>query len=162
VLLFDFAGVFDAWTPIGDVIMGGISESSFLPSAEGCALFTGRLTPGPSGGFASVRSPLLSFDVTGFAGLSITLRGDGRRYKLSLRTEEAFDAIQFQASVEPPRDRWEVMRVSFERFLPAFRGRTLTGGASFGRGILRSVGFVHSEGQEGPFCLGIRRIEAYK
>ena len=100
--LIDFTRAFPAWTPIGDPIMGGESESAFDASADGAAHFHGFLRPGPSGGFASVRSAPLRFDLAGCAGISLLVQSDGRRYKLSLRVSDD-DGVQYQASFAPAR-----------------------------------------------------------
>lgn len=48
------------WGPLDDVVMGGVSESSFARMQSGSeAVFSGRVSSANNGGFASV-SPLSS------------------------------------------------------------------------------------------------------
>jgi Complex I intermediate-associated protein 30 (CIA30) len=43
-----------------------------------------------------------AFDLGGYEGLRATLRGDGQRYKLILRTSGAWDGMSYCASVDTP------------------------------------------------------------
>lgn len=161
MLLADFTASFEPWTPIGDVIMGGVSESAFTPSPGRGARFHGTLLPGASGGFASVRSPLGEFDCGADAGIEILARGDGRRYKLSLRTARAPDGIQYQASFAASAEEWARVRIPFAQFQPVFRGRPVPDAPPLDHRQIVSLGFVVADGQAGSFLLEIEKISSF-
>ena len=56
--LFSFADPtsVDAWTPIDDRVMGGISKSRLRHDPAGHVVFEGNMSLERNGGFASVRS----------------------------------------------------------------------------------------------------------
>jgi hypothetical protein len=141
--------------------MGGVSDGTFEPCDDGCAVFSGTLRPGPSGAFASVRSPLMDVDLSPCAGLSLQLCGDGRRYKLSLRTQPSFDGVQYQSSFATARGAWTEIRIPFERFAPTFRGREATDAPALDKASIRSFGLLIGDGQAGSFLLKIRRISTF-
>lgn len=78
-----------AWGPLDDVVMGGVSASSFQISATAgeyaapVGLFSGVVSTSNNGGFASIRSrnfePLQ--DLSAYAGFEFRVKGDGHRFK---------------------------------------------------------------------------------
>jgi hypothetical protein len=76
------------WYSMDDVIMGGVSNSSAAyNAAEQALVFAGHVTTDSGGGFASVRSrPWAGWQALGAAkGVRMSVKGDGRVYKLSLK-----------------------------------------------------------------------------
>jgi hypothetical protein len=100
-------------------------------------------------------------DLSASAGLSLQLCGDGRRYKLSLRTQPSFDGVQYQSSFATARGAWTEIRIPFDRFAPTFRGREAADAPSLDRGAIRSLGLLIGDGQSGSFLLKIRRIASF-
>src|SRR5512143_1635672 len=76
-----------AWESIGDRVMGGRSTGTFTSTPGGPAVFLGEISLENGGGFASVRSAPGAFDLSRHHGLVLEVRGDGRSYKLSIRTD---------------------------------------------------------------------------
>ena len=89
------------WGPLDDVVMGGVSRSTFVTGSS-CATFSGVVTSENNGGFAGCRTRALrpALDLRRFEGLRLRLRGDGNRYKLILRDDYAWNGI---AWAPPPR-----------------------------------------------------------
>jgi hypothetical protein len=84
----------DLFESFDDQIMGGISQSTLKPGtindASGepnCAVFSGVVRV-EGGGFVGNRMKLLAepLDLSPFTGLYLRVRGDGKVYKLNLRT----------------------------------------------------------------------------
>jgi NADH dehydrogenase [ubiquinone] 1 alpha subcomplex assembly factor 1 len=150
-----------AWSAIDDVVMGGVSSSALLVSPSGTALFTGSLSLEHGGGFASVRSPEAARRLAGLRGLRLELRGDGRRYKLRLRTSPGFDGIAYQAPFATEAGSWSEVCLGFEEFLPVFRGRVVRDAAPLDPGEVLALGLLVSDGQAGAFRLEIARIRAW-
>jgi len=161
-ILFDFQAPTNspAWQIANDDVMGGVSTSRFQILTNGGAVFSGVVSLENNGGFASVRSSPVRHDLTGCGCFVIRLRGDGRRYKFTARTETGFDAPLYQCAFETKRGEWEEHRLAFKDFVPTFRGRTLTGVPPLNPANVTSVGFLISDQQAGPFRLEIVSIRA--
>ena len=161
-ILFDFRALTNspAWQIVNDDVMGGVSTSRFQILTNGGAVFSGVVSLENNGGFASVRSAPGLHDLTDCRCFVIRLRGDGRRYKFTARTETGFDAPLYQCAFETKRGEWEEHRLAFKDFVPTFRGRTLTGVPPLNAANVTSVGFLISDQQAGPFRLEIVSIRA--
>jgi hypothetical protein len=158
--LFDFAdpASVDAWTPIDDRVMGGLSRSRLRHDPAGHAVFEGHVSLEQNGGFASVRSSPAARGKAGTQCAILEVRGDARRFKLNLLTEDTFDGLNYQATFTPDPDRWQRLRIPLAEFRPSFRGREVPRAPPLDLARLRQVGLVIAERQAGPFALAIRRI----
>lgn len=189
------------WAPLDDVIMGGSSNSTLRAVGAdadsgsngaghgSCALFAGTLRVANRGGFAQARARLEpTLNLNGYDGLALTVRGDGRDYKVNLKngdTPEITFQAQFSTTAAPASttgpagaDRWHRVTLPWADFLPVRRGRLLygDGGATYGRTldttVLSSVAVLCSKlsagglpspsFQPGPFSLALRSITAYR
>jgi complex I intermediate-associated protein 30 (CIA30) len=161
-ILFDFQASTSssAWQIVNDDVMGGVSTSRFQILTNGGAVFSGVVSLENNGGFASVRSSPARHDLTGCGCFVIRVRGDGRRYKFTARTETGFDAPLYQFAFLTKRGEWEEHRLAFKDFVPTFRGRILTGVPPLDPGKITSVGLLISEKQDGPFQLEVAWIKA--
>lgn len=159
--LFDFQSTTEsaAWQILNDDVMGGVSASRFELIA-GAAVFRGEVSLENNGGFASVRSSPARHDLAGCDSFVIRLRGDGRRYKFTVRTATGFDTPLYQCAVATKRREWEEHRLAFKDFVPTFRGRVLAGVPPLNPVKVTSVGFLISDRQDGPFRLEISWIGA--
>jgi hypothetical protein len=138
--------------------MGGVSASAFVPASRGIARFGGTVSLDRGGGFASVRTPPRDWDTEGASAFVLRVRGDGKTYKFTLRTGDAFDGIQYQARFMPPAGEWTELRLPVASFVPSFRGRTVPGAPPLDPARVRALGFMISDGQAGPFELLVDRI----
>lgn len=158
--LFDFAAPAeaDAWAPIDDRVMGGISRSRLRHDPAGHAVFEGNVSLERNGGFASVRSAPGARGRVGAQSCILEVRGDSRHFKLNLLTEDAFDGLNYQATFTPDPDRWQTLHIPLAEFRPSFRGREIAGAPALDPARIRQVGLMIAERQAGPFALAIRRI----
>jgi len=85
------------WEIINDAVMGGVSESRIALADNKAALFQGIVSLEHYGGFASMRSHPREFELSGFSGLMIRVKGDGKDYRLRLRTDSDYEGIAYQA-----------------------------------------------------------------
>jgi len=159
--LFDFHTATDttAWQVVNDDVMGGVSTSSFRLT-DGAAVFLGKVSLENNGGFASVRSLPASHDLAGCDGFVIRVRGDGRRYKFTARTERSFDSAVYQSVFPTRKGEWEEHRLPMKDFVPTLRGRVLSGEPALDAAKVTSVGFLISDRQDGPFQLAVAWIKA--
>jgi monofunctional biosynthetic peptidoglycan transglycosylase len=159
-MLFDFAGPTHApiWQVVNDDVMGGVSSSRFSVT-NGVAVFRGELSLDNNGGFASVRSLPSRHDLAGCDAFLIRLRGDGHRYKFTVRTDAGFDSPIYQASFPTKPGEWAELRLPMMDFVPTFRGRVLTNVPPLDPDVVVSVGLLISDKQEGPFRLEVAWIK---
>ena len=159
-VLFDFTApdAVASWQPINDGVMGGVSSSQLRPEPGGHALFSGRVSLDNNGGFASVRCRPCALGRPDVAAYVLQVCGDGKRYKLNLRTDDAFDGIHYQAGFQPPAGVWTTCRLALADFLPTWRGRPVTDAAPLDGSRLRQIGLMIADRQQGPFALAIRTI----
>ena len=160
-ILFDFQTATNAtaWQIVNDDVMGGVSTSSF-GLTNGVAMFQGEVSLENNGGFASVRSLPARLDLAGGDAIVIRVRGDGRRYKFTARTDRSFDSAIYQTVFTTKKSEWEEHRLPLKQFVPTFRGRVLPGEPPLDPAKVTSVGFLISDQQDGPFRLEIGWVHA--
>mgnify|MGYP006280474615 CR=1 FL=1 len=152
---FTDAATVDAFRVLNDGVMGGASTSSLRTSPEGM-IFDGAVSLANNGGFASCRGPLLvPMQAT---RLLLTVRGDGQRYRLTLRADDAPGTPLYQASFVAPRE-WQTLRFENGDFAASFRGRPVT--APLVRfSDMHFVGILIADGQAGPFRIELKTLAA--
>jgi NADH dehydrogenase [ubiquinone] 1 alpha subcomplex assembly factor 1 len=157
---FDHEASVAGWRAIDDAVMGGASASRLVYAAPGHALFTGEVSLRHGGGFASVRSPSRDLALPGASAYVVTARGDGKRYRLCLRTDDAFDGISYQAAFTPPAGDWSEWRLPVGEFRARFRGRAIDDAPPLDPGRVRQAGLMIADRQAGPFALALDAIVA--
>jgi hypothetical protein len=160
--LFNFqtAAESTGWTVVNDGVMGGVSTSQFQASTNGWAVFSGTVRLENNGGFASVRSAPMVSNLTGCSAFVLRVRGDGRRYKFTVRTVTGFNAPLYQSSFTTKAGVWEEHRLPLSDFVATFRGRVLPDEPPLNGANINSVGLLISDQQAGPFRLEIAWIKA--
>jgi hypothetical protein len=153
--LLDFSRpeVVRAFWVVNDDVMGGVSVSR-LSQAPGALLFDGMLSLENNGGFASFRGPVRF--PAGSGVLLLTVRGDGKRYKLTLRLDDRPGTAQYQAAfVAPPE--WQTLRFKPDDFAANFRGRAVEAPA-VRFADAQYVGLLISDRQAGTFRIEVKDI----
>ncbi|KAL6282506.1 hypothetical protein ACE6H2_013435 [Prunus campanulata] len=128
-----------AWGALDDVVMGGVSESTFQIDPNGgenggpTGIFKGVVSTANNGGFTSIRTKNLSTaeDLSAYDGLELRLKGDGRRYKLIVRTSRDWDTVGYTTGFDTVGDQWQTVRVPFSSLKPIFRARTVSDAPPF-------------------------------
>lgn len=157
---FDDPRAASAWESVDDRVMGGVSRSRVRHDPAGHAVFEGILSLERGGGFASVRAPApLPAEAAGVRAWRLEVRGDGRRYKFTLRTSDRFDAVSWQASFDVPAGEWRAVRLATDDFVPTIRGRQVAASPLDPAQVL-TLGLMLADRQPGPFALALRRIVA--
>ena len=147
----------ECWQSIDDAVMGGHSRSAML-AGDDMGVFTGTLSLERGGGFASVRRRDQLVDLSAYHSVELRLRGDGKRYKLNLRTSRDYDGAVYQASFETRPSTWQSVRLNLSAFAPRFRGRSMAGVLDPRR--ICSLGLLISDRQTGTFRLELSAIKA--
>ncbi|HEX9207374.1 MAG TPA: CIA30 family protein [Steroidobacteraceae bacterium] len=150
---FDEAADFRAWQPVDDVVMGGVSRSSLQAATASVARFGGEVSLARGGGFASVRTEPRAWPTAGATALVLRCHGDGRTYKFTLRIDDGFDGVQYQARFTPAPGVWTIVRLRVAAFVATFRGRQVAGSDPLAPERIRRLGLMVSDRQAGPFEL---------
>lgn len=156
-LLLDFIddADFAPWSPVDDVVMGGVSRSEFTRAAPSVARFAGLVSLDFGGGFASCRTRPRTWATAGAHAFVLRVRGDGRTYKFTVRTDDGFDGVQYQARLAPAAGEWSDCVLPCADFVASFRGRPVRGAPPLDPARVRALGFMISEKQAGPFELQV-------
>ncbi|XP_021597294.1 protein HIGH CHLOROPHYLL FLUORESCENCE PHENOTYPE 173, chloroplastic isoform X2 [Manihot esculenta] len=166
------------WGALDDVVMGGVSESNFQIDTNGgenggpTGIFRGVVSTANNGGFTSIRTRNFSTpeDLSAYDGLELCLKGDGRRYKLIVRTSSDWDTVGYTASFDTV-EGWQSIRLPFSSLRPIFRARTVSDAPPFDQSNIVSLQLMFSKFEydgklnptfvEGPFQLPLSSIRAY-
>jgi uncharacterized protein YbjT (DUF2867 family) len=175
-ILFDFTNpsteMKNIWGAVDDVVMGGVSESN-IQLVEGTALFAGNVSTANSGGFASVRTKNFSpaFNLSGYEGIKLRVRGDGKRYKFFLRTDTKWDGIGYSYSFDTIANTWIDVHIPFVDLVPVFRAKTLQDCPPIATNQISSLqlmlskfeydGELNPHFSPGGFALQVESIKAY-
>lgn len=122
------------WGPLDDVVMGGVSQSSFEVAGD-IGKFSGMVSTDNNGGFAGVRSKALTppLKLKKFSGLKLRIRGDDRlrRYKFIVRDSYAWNGIAWSQSFDAtPADAaggWQDVELPFDGFTPTLFAKRVPG-----------------------------------
>jgi hypothetical protein len=146
----------DPWRSVNDGVMGGLSAGGMVQSDEGLK-FTGRLSLENNGGFSSVRR-LVEQDLSSANRVRMVVRGDGRDYQFRIRQSNRFDGVAWSAEFSTTEE-WASIEIALDKFIPVFRGRTVTQAGPVVPSEIQQIGFLLADKNPGRFELEIRRIE---
>ena len=83
------------WRVVNDGVMGGLSQATLTYDKEGIAHWTGAISLENNGGFSSIRSPQRDYQLGEFKGFRARVKGDGRKYGITLRNVTYFNGISY-------------------------------------------------------------------
>ncbi|EXC10939.1 hypothetical protein L484_004838 [Morus notabilis] len=164
-----------AWGALDDVVMGGVSESTFQIDQTGgengrpTGIFKGVVSTTNNGGFTSIRTKNFTVpeDLSAYDGLELRLKGDGRRYKFMIRTSSDWDALAYTVGFDTVKDQWQSVRLPFSSLRPIFRAQTVFGAPPFDPANVLMFSKFEYDGKlnptfvEGAFQLPVSSIRAY-
>ncbi|WP_162559966.1 CIA30 family protein [Methylotetracoccus oryzae] len=141
---------------VNDDVMGGISTSRVRHEGD-ALIFAGALSLANGGGFASFRGPLALPPET--TVLSVHLRGDGQRYRITLRTEPCENGLTYQAPFVTS-GHWEWLSFSASDFTARRRGRPVEHAPGLAFPQAKALGILIADRQAGPFRLALSAVRA--
>ncbi len=158
LLLFDFSATdnWSRWEIENDVVMGGRSNSSLESSAEGNAVFKGRVSLENNGGFASLQYHFPTTAIKGYNKALISLKGDGKAYQFRMKSslkDKASYIYTFKTSGD-----WETVEVPLKEMEPVFRGEKLDL-PNFSANTIQEIRFLIGNNKAEEFRLEIKKIE---
>lgn len=164
--------------PLDDVVMGGVSESTFRTS-DGVGIFSGTISTENNGGFAGCRSKAVTpaLDLSSCTGLKLLIKGDGKLYKFIVRDSYDWNGIAWAQAFDSAKsvsaagvDGYEEVRLPFAAFVPTLFARRVPG-VKLNTRELNTVQLTLSKFEydsalnprfsEGAFELRVQQIAAY-
>ncbi|MEO2089192.1 MAG: CIA30 family protein [Gemmataceae bacterium] len=149
--------LFVPWQPADDGLMGGVSHSAFVRTADGHAAFRGVVSLENNGGFCSVRSPDLPARLTGGDAIALRVRGDGRTYTLCLHTRTLLPGTSYRCRFTPPAGEWVREVLPFAEFVLMRFGQR-AGVSPVDPAAVTALSLLVSDRQEGPFTLEVAEV----
>ena len=156
--IYEFNTASTNWFIRNDAVMGGISSSQFFIS-DGTLKFSGRIRLENDGGFAGIRSYPAARNLSAYKGITLRVRGDGKRYALQLATSSA-RRVTYRAVFSTTAGQWREVFVPFSAFRPTRSGNLLRGPALNTRTIER-FGLTVGNGRAETFKCEVDWIRAY-
>lgn len=187
-LLFHFKNEQDLahWTPYSDKPHGGRSTCAFS-IADGSALLSGELSIEVEdeamsrlkrSGFAGIRTIEGTYfpDMEPFNTVAMRVKGDGRVYLSSLRTDNwvgspwGLENNTWQAFIFAPKGAWHTVKIPMNRYMLTWQGKVIEGDASMSAQSVQGMGIsLSAEGSptqsvsgDGPFNLQVEWIKCLR
>ena len=143
----------DSWI-VNDGVMGGVSQSSLRQDEDGM-FFEGMISLENNGGFASMRSSVRFPQGTQL--IELIAKGDGKRYKLVLRTELAPRVTYVADFIALPT--WQTYRFNLSQFKSTFRGRDVNAPTLSFSDVI-DFGILISNNQAGSFAIQLKTLKS--
>jgi len=143
----------DSWI-VNDGVMGGVSKSSLRQDVDGM-FFEGVVSLENNGGFASMRSSVRFPQGTQL--IELIAKGDGKRYKLVLRTELAPRVTYVADFIALPT--WQTYRFNLSQFKSTFRGRDVNAPTLSFSDVI-DFGILISNTQAGSFAIQLKTLKS--
>lgn len=160
LLSFESAADASTWYALHDGVMGGVSSGG-VQVRDGEAIFSGQVRTEYNGGFASVRRSV-AWDVSGFDGFCIDVRGDGRR-SFSFNIKDALcvsmGGVNLKQSFSPAADTSRIF-LPFAEFRADFRGRAVAR-PPMQTAEVRELSLMATK-PAGEFSLVVSKVGVYK
>lgn len=148
------------WIKVNDGVMGGLSKGGLVINKEKRLIFSGEISLENNGGFSSIRSGGKTLDLSKYAGLEIKVKGDGRKYYLTARSDNR-RMLAFWSPIQPAKGEWAVIKVPFSSFYATYFGKKVPL-MNLNTEKITSVGFMLYDKKAGAFSLEAEYIKAYK
>lgn len=161
------------WGPLDDVVMGGASKSALEIGGNFNGTWQGFVTTANNGGFAGIRTKLLRkpFDLSTCKGFSLTVVGDGQRYKFIARDDADWNGVAWSFSFDTTKDKLTTIKVPFDSLKPTLFARVLPNIKQYDKSCVTAMqvtlskfeydGQLNPKFKEGPFALQIKSISTF-
>ena len=148
------------WRSVNDGVMGG--RSSGGPKFHDDHMVFDGIINTNGGGFSSIRRVVPPAALSNFSALKFRIKSDGRKYKLTMRTDARYGwrQVSFQAPLpQTTTGDWDDVIVAFENVKASVHGQAVVG-VKFDVSKVQSLGIILADGRDGPFRLGVKEISA--
>ena len=149
------------WRIVNDGVMGGLSSSKAMVNDDNKIIFSGNVSLENNGGFASLRSPVKDYNFEKFAGLEIKIKGDGKRYSVSMKETTYFNGYFYTNSFETKKEEWIVAQIPFNQFKLYYFGKDTNSSKKIPLDNIKEISLLIGDKQEGEFNAEIDYIMLY-
>jgi Complex I intermediate-associated protein 30 (CIA30). len=132
--------------------MGGRSRGSFKIN-NNVGEFKGYLSLANNGGFSSVRA-YYPYDLIGISSITLRIKGDGRKYNFRVRTNKN-SWVSYSHSFSTESNTWQEITLNIQDFFPTYRGYNVQNVQRLSELLIREIGIMISDKNEGNFALMI-------
>lgn len=148
------------WRIVNDGVMGGLSSSK-VNIKDDKIIFSGNVSLENNGGFASLRSPVKDYNFENFSGIEIKMKGDGKRYSISMKETTYFSGYFYTSAFETKKDEWITIRIPFEQFKLYYFGKETKANKNIPLNNIKEISLLISDKQEGDFVAEIEHIKLF-
>jgi monofunctional biosynthetic peptidoglycan transglycosylase len=151
------------WYVVNDTVMGGVSQSSVEEHPDQGLVFSGILSLDNNGGFTSARTEALPGDFEGVSAIRMRIKGDGRRYIATVRTQSrAMRRIYYRQAFDTTAGQTMDIDLPIADFRAYAFGTRVPSAPALAdvRGQIGSVGVMLADKQPGAFNLQIMQLTA--
>ena len=141
-----------SWNIVDDTVMGGRSRGSFKIN-NNLGEFKGYLSLANNGGFSSVRA-YYPYDLIGISSITLRIKGDGRKYNFRVRTNKN-SWVSYSHSFSTESNTWQEITLNIQDFFPTYRGYNVQNVQRLSELLIREIGIMISDKNEGNFALMI-------
>ena len=141
-----------SWNIVDDTVMGGRSRGSFIIN-NNIGEFKGYLSLANNGGFSSVRA-YYPYDLIGISSITLRVKGDGRKYNFRVRTNKNSWA-SYSHSFSTESNTWQEITLNIQDFFHTYRGYNVQNVQRLSELLIREIGIMISDKNEGNFALMI-------
>lgn len=149
------------WRIFNDAVMGGLSSSTVSINNEGKILFSGNVSLDNNGGFASLRSPIDNYNFEEYSGIEIRIKGDGKKYSISMKETAYFTGSFYTASFQTAKDEWITIKIPFKSFALYYLGKKVSTNPQIPLNKIKEISLLIGDKQEGIFNAEIDFIKLY-
>ena len=149
------------WRIVNDGVMGGLSSSKAIVNDDNKIIFSGNVSLENNGGFASLRSAVKDYNFENFSGLEIKIKGDGKRYSISMKETTYFNGYFYTTFFETKNDEWITLKISFNQFKLYYFGQETKSNKKLPLNNIKEISLSIGDKQEGNFITEIDYIKLY-
>lgn len=160
------------WSIVNDGVMGGRSSSRINNHGD-TLLFFGTVSLENNGGFASINQPITPRQLKGkdtssaalvaqksaAIRMTLTAKGDGKRYQLRIKTGNGMAQTTYKAGFTPLNGTPQQWQFTPQQFIETFRGRDYPTRPKPDFNQLSAVGILISDKQAGDFQLELHSLQ---
>jgi hypothetical protein len=149
------------WRIVNDGVMGGFSSSKVIVNDESKIVFNGNVSLENNGGFASLRSPVRDYNFEKYSGVQIKIKGDGKRYSISMKETTYFSGYFYTSTFETKKDQWITVKIPFNQFKLYYFGKESKSNKNIPLNNIKEISLLIGDKQEGDFRAEIEYLRLY-
>ena len=143
------------WIVVVDGVMGGLSTGK-IDWTDNSISFSGTVSLENNGGFASIRSPYQSFDLSPFNTVAIRFRAKGQSFAITLAKDSRYYMPYYRKNIYPESEDWQVLEFPISDFGVYRLGRRSEGEITAeGLSQVIRLGVITNDKQPGAFEIEI-------